>query len=98
MPEKNNKSKPTYKAKIAGDEGYLRQVANTLRQKGEFENLHFEYLTDLLLDLGIKTNPYENMSTYGNNTELIEKIAEDSYLLLQNPQKPSLIKAKLERL
>lgn len=68
-----------YRPHIGGDREYLASVADKIQPKTEFEEVHFEYLTELLQSLDLMEDPYAFVTLEGTDQKHIDPIVEKAF-------------------
>lgn len=89
---------PDYKPHLPNDKNYRDKVAQTMKQRQEFETLHFEYLTEVLNALGFSQDPYSLTTLEDLNVERVAEIADTAFKKIQEITLTDEIKEKLSRL
>lgn len=68
-----------YKPHLPTDRKYLGDVAKTIKEREPFEEIHFEYLTDVLNSLGLLENPYSLVSLDNLNPDSLQSLVSRSF-------------------
>lgn len=83
-----------YRPNLHYKKGYLDKVAEIMQSNGPLEDIHFEYLTDILTEFGISDNPYESdLSEEG--TQHIKSILEKAFTYITTHELTDSQKEKL---
>ena len=77
----------TYKPHLPSDKKYLQTIAGSISAKGPLEAIHFEYLNEVLDELGFKQNPYDYVSLEHNmDNQKIDQLIAESFAIVSQQE------------
>jgi uncharacterized SAM-binding protein YcdF (DUF218 family) len=75
----NNMKENEFKPHLPSDKQYLQSIANSIKSREILEEIHFEYLNDVLRVLGINIDPYKYITLEKTDSKMIDKIIDRSF-------------------